>query len=746
MVVGDDGDPAVLDGWDRRGTNVVGGAEAGGGPVIVDFVSAAHQMLRDLQQRVGLDAWWIARRQGDDQVVLAAVDGVYGHDVGTVRSWEDSFCRRMVDGDAPQAAPRVIDVPAYVQARTSNGFDAAAVLAVPITSPTGEVLGTVCALSRTEQPHLAAVLPAVTLQAAVLGVLLAHELQLADQVRRAEHAERAAHTDVLTEVANRRGWDAALTGEESRATRYASPAAVVVLDLDGLKAVNDTQGHDAGDQLLRRTAAALTARLRTSDVLARLGGDEFAALLPETDAAAALIVCDQLREVLAEEGISASFGVGARGGHGGLLAAWRRADAAMYLDKASTGRRASTAPTRTAHRAPADPPLTTAPPTTGRPDGVDALLGMVRAQLGADVAFVRAFEGEQSRLRNVVTGIDLPFGAGYTEPREDTYCQYLVEGRIGPVTPDVPASVLRDLPISRALGVGSYVGVPLRRSDGQLYGTLCAASRHTDPGLRTRDAGVLSAIAGAVMDLVERDDDRRARRHAVLDRLDALRDAGGPRTAYQPVLALEGLRQVGVEALSRFPAGAGGPERWFADATAAGVGPALELDAITAALTALPDVEGFLALNASAATITSPAFARLLAAAPVERLVLEVTRHEAVPDHGALVDALAPLRHRGLRVAVDDTGAGMRHVLALVPDLIKLDPTLVRGIDTAPHRQALATALAALAAATGAAVVAVGIETPAELHCLRGLGVAYGQGHHLAHPAPLPRVAAIAPA
>lgn len=715
------------------------------GSEIVDFASAAEQTLRDLHHRVGLDAWWVSRRQGEDQVVLAAVDTVYGHPAGTVRSWENSFCRRVVEEGAPQVAPRVDDVPAFAQARAHNGLEAAAVLAVPITSPTGEVLGTVCALSRTEQPDLVSALSTVTIQASMLGVLLSHELRLAEQVRRAEHAERTAHTDVLTGLANRRGWDAAMAGEEARAARYASPAAVVVVDLDNLKAVNDTAGHEAGDQLLQRTAAALGERLRTTDVLARLGGDEFAVLLPETDVLAALGVCDQLRLALSEAGISASLGVGARRGHGGLHAAWRRADAAMYVDKASADHRARSTSRAVGapHRARPAPGATGPSAAAGEgAAGVDALLGMVREQLGADVALVSAFDGEQRRVRNMVSGIDLPFGPGFAEPREDTYCQLLVDGRISPVVPDVSASAASDLPATRALGVGSYVGVPLRRSNGQLYGTLCTVSLHTDTGLRDRDAGVLTAVAGAVMRLVEDEDGREDQRHTVLARLDRLRAGGGLSMAYQPVMALDGLQQVGVEALCRFPAGTGGPAQWFAEATAAGVGAELELDAIATALAALPDVEGFLALNASAATLTSPACASLLAGAPLERLVVEVTEHEAVQDHRGLAGVLEPLRQRGLRVAVDDTGAGfasLSHVLALVPDLIKLDISLVRGIDTDLPRQAMSAALVAFAAATGAAVVAEGIETAQELACLRDLGVTYGQGYHLARPAPLRR-------
>lgn len=198
-------------------------------------------------------------------------------------------------------------------------------------------------------------------------------------------------------------------------------------------------------------------------------------------------------------------------------------------------------------------------------------------------------------------------------------------------------------------------------------------------------------------------------------------------------------RSVGAEALSRFPDGTG-PAEWFAAAAAVGAGTDLELCALDRAAAALPDIRGFLSLNVSSATVAAPGFTRRLASLPLHRLVLELTEHEAVEDYQALNEVLRPLRARGLRLAVDDAGAGfasMRHILVLMPDLIKLDLSLVRGIDHDPARQALTSALVAFAGSTDAQVIAEGIETAEELECLRGLGVQHGQGYHLARPAPL---------
>jgi EAL domain-containing protein (putative c-di-GMP-specific phosphodiesterase class I) len=94
-----------------------------------------------------------------------------------------------------------------------------------------------------------------------------------------------------------------------------------------------------------------------------------------------------------------------------------------------------------------------------------------------------------------------------------------------------------------------------------------------------------------------------------------------------------------------------------------------------------------------------------------------------------------------MRLAIDDTGAGfasLRHILNLEPDIIKLDISLTRGVDVDRARRALAAALIAFAANTGASIVAEGVETASELSVLRDLGVGFGQGYLLGRPGPLP--------
>ena len=123
-----------------------------------------------------------------------------------------------------------------------------------------------------------------------------------------------------------------------------------------------------------------------------------------------------------------------------------------------------------------------------------------------------------------------------------------------------------------------------------------------------------------------------------------------------------------------------------------------------------------------------------------ERIVVELTERSPVADYARLTAALAPLRSAGVRLAIDDVGAGfssMRHILRLSPELIKLDRSLVAGIDDNPGQKALFAAMLSFASHIGAGLVAEGIETSSELATLAELGVDTGQGYLLGRPSVL---------
>jgi len=165
------------------------------------------------------------------------------------------------------------------------------------------------------------------------------EAQQAEMLAQAEHSARS---DALTALPNRRAWDEELGRELARARRAQVPLCIAVLDLDHFKNFNDSNGHQAGDRLLRQASTSWKLALRASDFLARHGGEEFAALLPSCDIEEAMTVIERLREVT-PYGQTVSAGVAQWNGYESADALIDRADLALYDAKRSGRNRATAA-------------------------------------------------------------------------------------------------------------------------------------------------------------------------------------------------------------------------------------------------------------------------------------------------------------------------------------------------------------------------------------------------------------------
>ena len=234
----------------------------------------------------------------------------------------------------------------------------------------------------------------------------------------------------------------------------------------------------------------------------------------------------------------------------------------------------------------------------------------------------------------------------------------------------------------------------------------------------------------------------RARREQLAGRIRRLIAGEGMDVALQPIVDLASGEVVGAEALARFTDADGArsrpsrpsstPTRW-SSARSSSWPPCGSRSTPT---TGCP--------RGSTSRSTPPPrllagdeLLDLLAAHERRPLVVELTEHQAVEDYFALGRALDELRTHGVRVAIDDVGSGFssfRHVTRVNPEILKLDRSLVCGIDDDPVRQSLAAAIVAFAADVGAVVVSEGIESEAELACLRGLAVGLGQGFFLGRP------------
>lgn len=223
-------------------------------------------------------------------------------------------------------------------------------------------------------------------------------------------------------------------------------------------------------------------------------------------------------------------------------------------------------------------------------------------------------------------------------------------------------------------------------------------------------------------------------------RVTSILDAENLDVAMQPIVDMTSGLLVGVEALARFPDGRS-PDIWFREA--GDLGSALDLDRLAfrcavSKLALLPD-SCYLSVNATPEYVLSGLLTTDLVQAdvPFERIVIEITEHARVGSYADLQAVLTPLRERGVRIAVDDTGAGyssLTHVLQLRPSVIKIDRSLITDIANDAARRSLVTALVLLALDLGASVTGEGIETASELQTLGVLGVDAGQGYLLARP------------
>ncbi|WP_186294563.1 GGDEF domain-containing protein [Bradyrhizobium guangdongense] len=167
--------------------------------------------------------------------------------------------------------------------------------------------------------------------------------KLTQALRRIDELEAAADTDFLLGIPNRRGFERELHRAIAYMKRYRASGALIVLDVDRLKPINDAFGHAAGDEVLKTIAATLTRKVRSSDVVGRLGGDEFALLLwnlSETDAKAKAVAFEEAIDELSftfrgqRVTAGASAGVALLGSHAEAGRALEEADAAMYVRKA----------------------------------------------------------------------------------------------------------------------------------------------------------------------------------------------------------------------------------------------------------------------------------------------------------------------------------------------------------------------------------------------------------------------------
>ncbi|HEY0953667.1 MAG TPA: EAL domain-containing protein [Roseateles sp.] len=370
------------------------------------------------------------------------------------------------------------------------------------------------------------------------------------------------------------------------------------------------------------------------------------------------------------------------------------------------------------------------------------MLQSIRQHMGMDVAFISQFQDGRRVFRHVEIGeSSLAIKPGDSDPLEESYCLRVVDGRLPELIPDACANVeALKLAATRAVPVGAHLSVPIQLLDGRVYGTFCCFSHRPNITLTERDLHVMRVFADMAASQIQTDLEQQQARRQVEERIDAMLHADGLRMVYQPIVDVGTGRVAGFESLARFASDPyRTPDIWFAEAGRVGRAVELESKAIRMAMTSLADLPPniYVTVNASPETIVRGALADALGGHPLERIVVEVTEHQAIERYEDIAEAMAPLQRAGLRIAIDDAGAGyasFRHVLNLHPHIVKLDNSITRSIDVDRARRALAAALCGFAAETGCGIVAEGVETEAELQAVRALGIAKAQGYHLGRP------------
>jgi len=406
----------------------------------------------------------------------------------------------------------------------------------------------------------------------------------------------------------------------------------------------------------------------------------------------------------------------------------------------------------------------------------DQLVAMID---GADGAIV-GLQIDERRLRFVSGSGHLAPQVGSALPMAGSLCGETIRTGQTQVTDDTEADGRVHKKTTRAWNVGSAVCVPLGRGEraiGML--AVCSERPHAfgsaDLALLSGLAEFISTAIGAATDLMEitarlcsrtpRElapgeeaertnkfvasvlDPRGLELLAARERIEEVLAQGCFEIALQPIFDLRDGSIFAVEALARFqgePYRA--PDLWLADAHASGLGVELEVALMRAAVEQVAHLPPncVLTVNAGPEALAEADIEALFDGVEASRVVMELTEHAAVEDYPRLASALEGLRAAGVRLAIDDAGAGfasLMHILRLAPDFIKLDRQLIRGLDVDPTKRSLAASLMRFAEESGATIVAEGVETAAELQALEQLGVLHAQGFYLGRPVPLREMA-----
>ena len=552
-----------------------------------------------------------------------------------------------------------------------------------------------------------------------------------------EEVTRLSRTDPLTALLNRRSFNEHAAQALTMAARHERSLALIIGDLDHFKKVNDTFGHKVGDLVLIATAQAITGAVRSCDHVARFGGEEFVVLLTETEPAHVMTVanriCEAVRQIdmatlspAARGKPSISLGVAVFPEHGDNLEELvSRADDALYHVKENGRNHAELyVDSIMGTPVPAVPP----PPRKA----VLAVGGGWLEESGYQDALREDYElmqvetAEQAAALCRQRAFDVVI-AGHKDGRENGA--------------EALAATLHDRPAALRL---------LIIDDEEMFlGARGAAAAQVDYFLLHAD--VRAHVGAAIEDgLVRKDMSRQVILRgsgrlsvayaAHMQRLERLLQARELRFVYQPIVR-RGTRDVyAQEALCRasdplfrdpnvlFDAAVQRGAIWRLGRLVRQIAPG--------PLTKLPE-EQCMFVNLHPAEVADPELEQSVDPMLSKRVVFELTERGAIPDLARFRESIDRLRDRGFRIAIDDLGAGyasLNAVALLEPDFLKIDMTIIRGIEESLSRSRLVRRIVEFADDQGIQVIAEGVETEAEADVVERLGCHLLQGYYFGRP------------
>lgn len=284
-----------------------------------EFVANATKALGQLSSQVDLGMTVAARVSSDSWVIISVERGNEPVASMAVNPWSDPILSN------------ILWQVGFVQSTTTKEVSSATKkIGFPLKSRNGLALG---ALVVEDVEVLGDNESTIDLFICMMEMALDSERLAEASMKRAEKAEAEMVRDPLTSLYNRRGWEIQMQLEDDRCARYDRKATVFSIDLDGLKTVNDTLGHSAGDDLIMHASKILKEVTRNSDIVARLGGDEFAVMCPECGEEEAALFRDRLAASFGLAGVRASIGFATKRPSMTLVATYNIADAVMYQCK-----------------------------------------------------------------------------------------------------------------------------------------------------------------------------------------------------------------------------------------------------------------------------------------------------------------------------------------------------------------------------------------------------------------------------